>query len=453
MPSESKIIFLACFTIFISLFDVNYFMVSYPVIAKSLDTTLASVTIVNIVFLMSLVIGLPIAGKINDSINPKRTMIIGFTLLIFSGFLCSLSQTLHQLAFFRAFQGLASALLTISSTALIVIYIDIENRAKSFSYLGSAGALGLTLGSPIGGLISGNYNWHILFLSLIPLFFLALIANLWILPKSDKAIEFKSFISNFDFKGAFFITLGLLLFVYSMHLFIETHSYELKNIFTLLLSLLFISLFIHYELKLQNPLLNLRVFQNNFFSLLLIANLSAVVILSINNFIMPFYLTHKLNLLPQEIGFVMLSFSIFYGLVGLIVAKLTKIYDLYLLCFIGIFTIFLFSIYFTFQNDSASITQVIFLLIGYGTGFAFFIPPAYSLILNSATKENAGNITAIFQTARQLASLMGIVSIGLLIQNSQQVVHFHSIFLLQVLLSFISISFLIYIYYLKKMES
>lgn len=78
MSFENKILILSSLTIFITLLDVNIVMVSYPVLAQVFNVNISGVVLVGISFLMTLAIGLAIAGRINDLIGVNKMLIIGY---------------------------------------------------------------------------------------------------------------------------------------------------------------------------------------------------------------------------------------------------------------------------------------------------------------------------------------------------------------------------------------
>lgn len=276
MSFENKILVLSSLTIFISLLDVNIVMISYPVIAKVFNVNLSGVAIVSISFLMTLAISMPISGRVNDLIGVKNTILIGYVIVIVSGFMCGVSETLNQLAFFRAIQGVGAALLSIASTSMIILYIPAHTRGKAFGVLATSGAVGLTLGAPIGGVLTGYFGWESIFFSIIPFALFTALLSYRVVPSVKEVLSLNDIIKNFDFTGAALISFGIGTSVYAMVSFIHTHTYHLSTIVTFTLGVAAIFFFIRYEMKSKTPLMDLSILKNRYFVLILFANMAAV---------------------------------------------------------------------------------------------------------------------------------------------------------------------------------
>jgi hypothetical protein len=94
--------------------------------------------------------------------------------------------------------------------------------------------------------------------------------------------------------------------------------------------------------------------------------------------------------------------------------------------------------------------KVLIYLTSIGIGFAFFIPTANKLAMQSATKNNAGNITAIFRTSRQFASLLGVALVGIITSKSFNLTKFILIFKIEFI---IILTAAITLLYLKRIEN
>lgn len=446
MSFENKIIFLSAITLFISLVDVNIVMVSYPVLAQVFNVNISGVVLVGISFLMTLAIGLPIAGRINDLIGVKKTLIIGYLILIVTGILCAISDSLNQLAFFRAMQGFGAALLSIAATSILIIYIPPQRRGRAFGIGATSGAVGLSIGAPIGGILTGYIGWQSIFIFTIPL-------SLWIvwycyrvIPASQESLSLKKFIKDFDFIGSLLISLAIGLFVYIMDVFIHTKEYSLSNIAILIISLITILIFAKYEMNTKMPLIDISILKNRYFSLIIIANVFAIIVLSINNFIMPFYLMQHLSLSPQYTGFTMIYFSLMLGILSPFIGKLSEKVNPYMLCLIGMIISLISTLIFISNLETTTVTYAVIFLITQGVAFAFFISPVHSAALSLASKENAGSTTAIFRMTRQIASLLGVVLVGLLVGSDSlhvEIQNYQHIFTTELIMTIISILFLI----------
>jgi DHA2 family multidrug resistance protein-like MFS transporter len=185
------------------------------------------------------------------------------------------------------------------------------------------------------------------------------------------------------------------------------------------------------------PLMDLTLLKNRTFSIILLANMAATAMLSMNNFIIPFYITGHHRLSPENTGLTILAFSAVYGIFSPFVGKLAERIPPGRLCITGTLFMLVSACWFLFYLDSSSLFHVFVLLAGFGIGFALFISPANILALGMADRSNAGSLTAMFRTTRQLASLLGIVVVGILTRGMPSgAMNFKPVFFAEIVLSF-----------------
>jgi EmrB/QacA subfamily drug resistance transporter len=448
MSFEKKITFLSAFTLFISLLDVNIVFVAYPSIAQYFHIDIANITKVSIYFLLTLTITMPIAGKLNDLFGEKIIFSMGYIIFIFSALLCCISISIDMLAISRGIQGIGASMLSISSTTIIVNNINPKSRGASFGILATAGSLGLILGAPLGGLLTGYFGWQSIFLIAIPLSLTSLYYGHKILPTQN--IKRNNFLKSFDFKGALLISLGLGFTVFSINLYIKKHSFDLTDIVILIMGIIFSLILYNYEKSIKNPLIDFSVFNNKTFKYILITNMLSTIVLSINLFIIPFHLSSNLNISPEKTGIIMLAFSFMYGFFSPIAGKFSDKSKPLILCITGIFILLTSISIFLLNLANPNSIKVLIYLTSIGIGFAFFIPTANKLAMQSATKNNAGNITAIFRTSRQFASLLGVALVGIITSKSFNLTKFILIFKIEFI---IILTAAITLLYLKRIEN
>lgn len=452
MSFENKIISLSSLTIFLSLLDVNIVLISYPAMAGYFRVNISQLVQISMFFLLSLTVCMPIMGRLNDLIGVKKIMLAGYAVFIISGLLCGISNSLFSLTVFRGVQGVGASMLSITSTSCIVLLIPANKRGRAFGILATAGSLGLILGAPLGGILTHWFGWQSIFFCAIPPAVIGTYLTFKIMPEDRKA-KLSAIISGFDFTGAGLIVLGLGTWVFSILAFIQ-HQGNMSIILMLLLTgFLSIALFVIHERNHNNPLVDLEITKNTTFNLILLANMAATVLLSINNFIVPFFIIQKLHLSTQNAGFMMIAFSAVYGMGSPFVGKLSDTMAPQKLCLIGIMVALAAAVFFLNRLDHLSATGMIIFLAGYGIAFAFFIAPANKLALSVATQKNAGSTTAFFRTTRQLASLIGIAIVGTvstLSGSSMAGIDFRKIFLTELVIIFICIGFLTLLFFKNK---
>lgn len=111
----------------------------------------------------------PVYGKLADILGRKRTFTIAAVIFVGGSALCGLAQTMGQLIFFRAVQGLgAGGIIPTVHTIIGDIFTPAE-RAKMQGWFSGVWGFSALIGPLLGGLIVDNLDWRWLFYINLPL--------------------------------------------------------------------------------------------------------------------------------------------------------------------------------------------------------------------------------------------------------------------------------------------
>ena len=160
---------------FIVNLDTYVVTVSLPPIPPPSHTTTTAISWVTLSYNLTVVSLLLTFGKLGDKIGLKKLFVIGFIVFSISSLICGLSNKLYTLIFARLLQGVGASILYALPQAIIAKYIPQEKRGMAFGILASVAALGITLGAPVSGLISGLLTWRLIFFINIPIGIFAVI--------------------------------------------------------------------------------------------------------------------------------------------------------------------------------------------------------------------------------------------------------------------------------------
>ena len=289
---------------------------------------------------------------------------------------------------------------------MITKYIPQEKRGMAFGILASSAALGITLGAPVGGLITGALNWRWIFFINMPVGIFAIFHLLKILPK-----DFYNYTSKkpFDYIGAvfsFFSALFLTFYINKLH----TMPITSKIMATVLvLAIVFTTLFWIRMKNYKFALLDINVFKNLSFDFANIAMFLLSAFLAGTNFLMPFYLYEIKKLTVTQVGFVFILYSVSYLITSLISGKLSSKIEPFKLCIFSMLVSTLNIIFFIYNSTSESLLTTELFLIVCGISFSFFITSNNNLVMSMAKTSNAGMIAGIHRMTGRLGMLFGVV--------------------------------------------
>ncbi len=132
-------------------------------------------------FLITSTISTPLYGKLSDLYGRKPFFLAAISIFLFGSALCGLSQSMYELAAFRAVQGLGAGGLFSMALAIIGDIVPPRERSKYQGYFLAVFGTSSVLGPVVGGLLAGTTSiagvagWRWIFYLNVPIGFAALV--------------------------------------------------------------------------------------------------------------------------------------------------------------------------------------------------------------------------------------------------------------------------------------
>jgi EmrB/QacA subfamily drug resistance transporter len=200
-------------------------------------------------------------GALGDRFGRKGALQTGLAIFLLACVGATLSDHMWQIIAARAAMGLGAALIMPSTLSILVNVFPPEERTKAIaiwaSVTGAAGAIG-----PVAsGLIIDHFWYGAVFLINLPFVITALIAGFFLVPKSKDPQQ-----GVLDPLGAFLSIVGISSLVYGL---IEAPDRGWGSPVTLAafaVSIVAITLFVAWELHVEEPMLDIRYFRKPAFA-------------------------------------------------------------------------------------------------------------------------------------------------------------------------------------------
>ena len=230
-------------------------------------------------------------GRIADLFGRRRMFFIGIGLLAIASVIGGLATSPEVLLAARALQGLATAIATPASLALLITaFSDERQRARVLGLNGALLSGGFTVGALVGGALVSALSWRWAFFINVPVAVLILAVAPLVLHASSAPVGVR-----LDLPGATTVTLGLLALVYGV-----TSS----NPYMLVGGLVLLALFFIIELRSKAPLVAVSILARPTVKW---GNLSALIVFSMEPaliFLVTLYLQDALHLSPFDTGLI-----------------------------------------------------------------------------------------------------------------------------------------------------
>ena len=378
---------------------------------------------------------IPIVGKLSDQFGRKWFLLGGTTLFLVGSLLAGASQTMDQLIFFRALQGLGAGVgMALVATVLGDLF-EPAARAKWGSVFGIVYGVSNLFGPTLGGwltehgplvarLITENSRWRWVFYINLPVGLLAVAALLLFLPTTLSVPTSTGTgwpaVRRIDVLGALLcvtatICLMLGLTWGSSKLFAWS-SFPVLGIAGG--GVLLLVLFLLVERKVSEPILPLSLFRNQVFSIAVLLTMLQMMVLLGLSLYLPLFLQGVLGVSPTVAGLVItpLSLSMVLGamLSGPIIGALKRYQFVIVLgtLFMGTGSFLL-----TLMAPKTSLLQAILSMILVGIGLGSFF--SLSVIAqNVVPADHLGVSTAASRYLGQLGATLGIAIVGTVVSSS-----------------------------------
>jgi len=172
--------------------DITIVNVLLPEIRNDLHTSLAQEQWIVNAYLVTMTAFVLPAGVMGDLYGHRRMLQIGLATFAFATLLVGLAPTANFEIGARGLQGLAAALMTPASIAILRTSIAPERQARAVGLWVTGTSLSVAIAPAFGGLIGGVFGWRWAFLVVIPGVLIALFFARGILdtPRRERRIDY-----------------------------------------------------------------------------------------------------------------------------------------------------------------------------------------------------------------------------------------------------------------------
>jgi EmrB/QacA subfamily drug resistance transporter len=243
--------------------DQTIVSIAAPTIQRELGLTSTGLQWVINGYLLALAAFFALGGKVSDVLGHRRMVLIGTVGFAAASVLCgatpSGSAAQSWLIAARVLQGAFGALLFPAALAIVFNAFAARERGKALAlFFGISGAL-TSLG-PIAGSFLLPWTWRAIFWINVPV---ALVA-LWLTWRAR--LEETRRVTPIDWRGAILVSVGMGLAVLGLQQSSHWGWSSLATWACLAAGLVLLAMFVRFELRQRNPLIDVRIFAHRGFS-------------------------------------------------------------------------------------------------------------------------------------------------------------------------------------------
>jgi EmrB/QacA subfamily drug resistance transporter len=319
------------------------------------------------------------------------------------------STNISELLVARALMGAAAAFIFPATLSLVTTVFDDPNeRAKAFGFWGATTGVAVAFGPIVGGSLITHFWYGSIFLVNIPIVLIALFCVALVVPES-RAPRVK----RFDWVALALGTCAVTLLVLAI---IEgpTWGWMATTTDTLLVaSVILFALSVVYELRREEPLLNVRLFGNRSFS----AGAASIATSFFCLFGFIFLVTQYFQLIDRYSALSAGVHTLPFAFVAMVVTPIGAVLAIRFgaryvvsagLLIMGGALLWMSTI----SASAAYLGPVVGSMMVLAFGFSFITAPSTAAIMKSLSPEQIGAGAAVNETTREIGGTLGVAVVG-----------------------------------------
>ncbi|MBN1166244.1 MAG: MFS transporter [Methanospirillaceae archaeon] len=397
------VLILAVLAGFITPFDGSAVNLALPVIGSEFHMDIITLSWVTTAYLLSCAIFLVPFGKLADMYGRKKFYLIGIGIFVTASLLMTLIGSEQEFIALRIIQGVGSAMIFGTAVALLTSVYPPGERGFAIGLYTTAVYLGLSAGPFLGGLLTTYLGWRSIFLVNVPLGIIAIalvigrIHGEWTECKGER----------FDLAGSCIYAITIVAVMYGLSL-----VPDMTGLALILFGLICTFIFIRFERRAPNPVLNILLFTENrifaFSNLAALINYSATFSVS---FILSLYLQITQEFSSASAGCILVTAPFMQMLIATFSGKLSDRMDPGTIASVGMGLSALAIFMLVFIGKNTPFWYIIMALVILGIGFGIFSSPNTNAIMSAVEKRYYGVASGILASMRLLGQMfsMGIV--------------------------------------------
>jgi EmrB/QacA subfamily drug resistance transporter len=400
---------LAALTLFMQTLDATILNTALPSIAKELGQSPLMMQSIIVSYTVTLALFIPISGWLSSKYGTKNVFILAVILFTLGSLCCAMANTLLMLNIARILQGIGGAMMVPVARLAVLYAYPKELLLKVLNLVTVPGLIGPVIGPSLGGLMVDYLSWHWIFLINIPIGIIGVIVGLKVMP------NFKQAYKPFDNIGFVYFSSGIML----LTLFLELSSMKVLEWYYLfalmLIAIIMVSVYVNHAFKINNPLLDLKLFAIRTFKVGMFGSLFTRLGIGGVPMLLPLLFQVGLGFSPTIAGMMLLPSAIATILTKSFVVPLVRKFGyknilitntVLLAISIGLLAI---------PGPGISLYYYVPVLLLYGAANSIQLSSMNTLAISDLSNQTAGDGNSMLSVMQQLSITVGVSFSGFLL--------------------------------------
>jgi EmrB/QacA subfamily drug resistance transporter len=406
-PRRRQILLVLCLSLLIVVIDNTILNTALPTLARVLHAGTSSLQWITDAYTLCFAGLLIPAGALGDRYGRRRSLLGGLVVFALGSAMAAFASGSGVLIAARVVMGLGAAFVMPATLSILNAVFPPKERPQAIAAWSAVTGAGVVIGPTLGGLLLSHFWWGSVFLINLPLAALALIGVLLTVPETAEPSR-----QRFDLLGVALVAGSLFALVDAI---IEAPDRGWTGAVTLAEfagGLAALAVFVWWELRTRNPLIDLRVFRSRAFS----AAAGSVTVVFFALFGSLFVLTQYLQLVlgysPLGAGVRALPFAIATAALSPVSPLLARRFGTRVVIPAGMGLMGAGLLDLATAGAHTSYPPLAIAVAIMGAGMGLVMAPASNTIMTTVPAHQAGAGSAINDTIREVGGALGVAIIG-----------------------------------------
>lgn len=392
---------------FLSVLTQFLLLTAFPKIMEEFSINSTEVQWLTTSFMLTVAILIPITAYFIDTFKTRTLMISALILYIIGTIVGIVAPTFSTLILGRIIQGIGSGIMIpLMQTVLFLLYPR-EKRGFAMGLAGLVINVAPAIGPPISGVIVNHFEWRALFYLTLPIAAIILLGIYLFMHNVTEQRE-----TEIDILSIILSTVGFGGMLYGFNKLEESGLSDIVTLASLIIGSLAILFFILRQLRLEKPILEVRVLAVPIFSLVTFITIIGFSLLIATETILPMYVQNAQQYSAFFGGLIVMPGALTLAVMSMFAGRLFDVHGGRSIAIIGFVMLILSTLgfYFVLALDTPFIVTMVLFMVAMG-GVALINMPIMTTGINALPDELIPHGTSVINTARQFGGSLGLTFI------------------------------------------
>ncbi|PFG29797.1 EmrB/QacA subfamily drug resistance transporter [Paramicrobacterium agarici] len=387
---------------FVAILNQTLLATALPVFMHDLHVTANTVQWLTTIFMLVNGIMIPITAFLIQRFTTRGLFLTAMGLFAVGTLICAIAVNFPVLLIGRIVQAAgAGIIMPLMQTILFAIFPR-EKRGTAMGTFGLVIAFAPAIGPSLSGWIVDRFPWRVLFDMILPIAVIDIIIAFFIL----RNVTERTF-PKLDVLSIILSTVGFGGLLFGFSAAGSAGWVSPRVIVALALGVISLVVFILRQLKLEQPILEFRVFKFPMFTLNTAIGMAVFMVMIGGATILPLYMQNMIGFSALDSGLALLPGAVVMGLASPFTGRIFDLFGARWLAIIGLTIVTVTTFMFSFLTTDTTFAYIAIVNAVRMLGTAMVMMPVTTAALNELTPNLIPHGTAMNNTMRQIAGSIG----------------------------------------------